>query len=152
MRRALGLLFVVVAGCRTPSVPTVRAAAPRVDAAAPSAVIVASPSDPAPAFDVAAWIEDARQENAPATREPGCSRLVYKRGCAEKRTGRVTVRVAVEPGTGRVQGVEIVRHTIETDPEPMLKCISAGLEKWTFTPSPAAPASFEMTFVYSDKC
>jgi hypothetical protein len=152
------ILFLATAstGCRVPPAATERSAAPRTDApdAAPSAVVSQRDSgdDAECAFDAAQWVDQARTRNAPRTREPGCTRLVYKRGCAETRTGSVSVRVTIEPGTGRVRGVTITGHTIQTDPEPMLRCVSDGLARWTFTPSPGAPTSFEMTFRYSTKC
>ena len=99
-----------------------------------------------------AWIEEGRKANAPRTREPGCLHLVYKRGCAEKRTGRVVVGITLDRTTGKVSATRIVSSSIRTDPKPMHRCITEGLGRWTFRPPGDHAATFELTLIYSDRC
>jgi hypothetical protein len=156
---SLGLCLSVLVGCdsngRAANAPTERAPAT-------SAVLVPSapPAGPVPAVDTAASTPPARPGPYPpeaierarrAHAGKACQELVYKKGCAETRTGRVRVRLALG-GDGKVEGVEIVDNGVERDPAVVEKCLKAKLTEWTFDPPDGAAPTVELELVFADKC
>ena len=81
----------------------------------------------------------------------GCYGLVYKRGCAVLRRGRIEVTVHLAED-GRVAKVEPLSNTIRVDPKLVMRCVVRELARWRFTPPRGVAPRFTMDFVFSDKC
>ncbi|NUP04754.1 MAG: energy transducer TonB [Polyangiaceae bacterium] len=81
----------------------------------------------------------------------GCDHLIYKRGCAEKRTGTVKVKVTLA-ADGTVASFEVVENAISFEPKVVERCIRERLPKWKFEPPSGTSPTFEMTWRFSDKC
>ena len=156
---SVGLCLWVLVGCdsngRAANAPTERAPAA-------SAVVVPSapPADPAPAVDAAAAAPPAAPAPYPAEAierarrahsGKACQELVYKKGCAETRTGRVKVRLGLGSG-GKVESVEIVENGVKRDPDVVEKCLKTKLPEWAFDPPDGAVPSVELDLVFADKC
>lgn len=86
-----------------------------------------------------------------AAHRMGCYGLVYKRGCAVLRRGRVRVTVRLGPD-GAVTQVEPVSNTIRVDPGLVMRCVRKELASWRFPPPKGVSPTFEMEFVFSDRC
>ena len=106
----------------------------------------ASAHAPTPPYPEAA-IERARREFSAQS----CQKLVYKRGCAETRTGRVRVRFTLDR-EGKVSKLEIVKNEIKREPEVVAACLKKVLPLWKFDPPEAAEPSFELELIFGDKC
>jgi hypothetical protein len=111
VQRTSLLLALSRVACTAPTTPPERVAPP-VATAAPAATS-AIPPPPYPE----AWIRQAEAAN----RALQCRELVYERGCAETRTGSVTVLVTLA-ADGNVTGVAAVENTIGREPEFADKC------------------------------
>jgi len=105
----------------------------------------AAPTGPLPYPETS--IAKARDDN----RQLSCQELVYKRGCAEVRTGHVRVRISLGP-KGQVERVEILENGIRRDPETVATCLTKKLPSWSFAAPDGVSPSFEMDFGFSDKC
>jgi len=135
---------------RAEPAPAVEVPSPAPSAAvpAPSAALVASESPPAaPVPYPEAAIERARRDNSARA----CQKLVYKKGCAETRTGRVRVRFTLD-AEGKVTKAEIVENGIRREPEVVADCLKKELPAWKLDPPGAAEPSFEMELSFADKC
>ena len=77
--------------------------------------------------------------------------LVYKRGCAEVRTGHVRVRLTLG-SQGNVENVEILANEIGRDPEVVAACLKKKLPLWKFEPPDGAVPVVELELTFSDKC
>jgi hypothetical protein len=156
--RALALVVVTIVACGGPRAkderPVVATADAAVTAAAPPDAAPPPPPDAAPPDTPAgpvpypaAWIDDARSANA----KHSCQNLVYKRGCAEVRTGRVELGVTLDDA-GHVTGAHVVSNTILTDPKLVEKCLLRELHVWTFHPPDGVAHDLVVTVILSDMC
>jgi choloylglycine hydrolase len=93
------------------------------------------------------WIREAQAER----RNASCYHLIYKRGCAEKRTGRLTVAITLDE-EGRVRAAQTVGNTVGRDPALVERCVHQALRAWRFPPPAGYLPRFEMTLIFADKC
>jgi hypothetical protein len=152
-------------GARTPAAPNPASGPAPTLAEPPAQSVAASPAPPASVEPPASAAPIASAEPAGPVPYPeesidraraanvklSCQELVYKRGCAEIRTGHVVARVTLK-ADGAVDHVEIVQNEIRRDPKVVAKCVSEKLPKWTFDPPGAASPSFDLKLIFSDKC
>lgn len=155
----MGLGLATLAACdssgRGASVPTEAPPSPRA-VEVPSAVA----AEPAPVADATvaappaapqAYPADAVERARRANSGRACQELVYKKGCAETRTGRVKVRLSLA-ATGKVETVEIVDNGVRRDPDVVEKCLKTKLPEWSFDPPDGAVPTVELELVFADKC
>jgi len=148
---------------RTPAQPAPQPTAPAATAppapaaSAPAAAASDAPpaassaSAPPPVASVPpypdAWRDEAESENGKLS----CRELVYKRGCAEMRTGTVTVEVTLT-AEGKVARVESIENTIHHEPEVVWKCLRAKLPRWKFRPPVGVSPTLQVRLMFADKC
>jgi hypothetical protein len=131
--------------------------APAASSVVPSAELAAitgpqaASSAPTPTPVVRAYPEEAIARARAHNGNKSCMGLVYKKGCAELRTGTVTLSVLLDPA-GHVIGVDVLKNTIVKDPELVAQCLKKHVPDWTFDPPRDASPSFELEISLSDKC
>lgn len=145
---AIVLRAALCLGLMTPGLACRRA---REEPAPRPAVPVASPHPPTgpttPPPYPERWIEEARD----AHRHLSCQELIYKRECAEVRTG--TIEMAITVGAdGRVANVEAVRNEIRNDPEVVEQCLRQKVLQWKFHAPESYAATFRILLRFSDMC
>ncbi len=112
-------------------------------------MLVAAPaSQPSslPAYPEA-WIMKARSDH----HRLSCQELVYKRGCAEIRRGRVTLHVTLDEA-GSVRRAAVTKNDVGRDPKLVEKCLLKAIKKWTFTPPDSVSPELDVQFIFADKC
>ncbi|MFO0565795.1 MAG: hypothetical protein U0263_09040 [Polyangiaceae bacterium] len=124
-----------------PVATSASAPAPAASGAPPSSAATTPPRYPESA------IETAQREN----RGKSCQELIYKRGCAETRTGRVLLKVTLDDA-GKVAKAEVLKNGISRDPDVVAKCLLEKVPQWKFEAPGAAEPSFEMELSFGDKC
>jgi hypothetical protein len=94
---------------------------------------------------------DAAIERARKSNEYGCGRLVYKRGCAETRTGTIEVE-AILAEDGKVASVAVVKNGVSRDPKLVADCVTKAVSKWNFDPPKGVSPKVTLDFRFGDKC
>ncbi|MFO0549747.1 MAG: hypothetical protein U0271_15245 [Polyangiaceae bacterium] len=168
MWRSLPIAFLAVVACasETPS-----AQSDTRDSAAASGAVSApsnASASPSASTSMSASASGSASASASASAEPApyptaeirraedasgydCQKLVYKRGCSETRTGRITVSVALN-ADGTINRVAVKSNSISRDPKLVEQCVLDSVKKWKLAPPGANQSSFDWDFVFGDKC
>jgi hypothetical protein len=93
------------------------------------------------------WIALAKGEN----RHLSCQDLIYKRGCAEIRTGVMVMELDLDP-EGRVVHVDLIRNGIRHDAEVVYRCVQQKLPMWKFHKPDGVSPTFQLELIFADKC
>lgn len=94
-----------------------------------------------------AWIAKAIADN----HEHDCHELIYKKGCKQTRTGRLTVSVGLN-AKGAVIFAAVQTNQIRRDPEVVAQCVLKALDKWKFHPPDGVEPALGLELIFADKC
>ncbi len=110
---------------------------------------IASSSAPAsaPAVYPQAWVFEAMHKNG----NNSCQQLVYKKGCAVLRTGKIFLHVTLDDA-GKVETLTVTKNAIRRDPKLVEKCARESVKKWQFHPPEGVSNEVDFALILSDKC
>lgn len=157
--RTIFSLVIAVAGCASgssgssepaPEASTTTFVPPPPTASAVSAAPIETASASTPA-EPPPYPEDAISRARSTNGKLSCAHLIYKRGCAEKRTGHVDLELTLD-GDGKVTAVRVLDNKIHNEPEVIEKCLKDSMPQWVFDPPGNAKTTFAMTMFFGDKC